>query len=90
MAKHAARDSSGVLLGKETFGDDVVEIDVQRDGQKRDDQHQWLMTEHPVEGMDVAIVQPIESTLPGIVKASMLTALLRAQEPSTHHGCGGE
>src|SRR2546425_7923363 len=87
---NAPHQTSRVLLGKESFGNDNEQVNVQADGGHGDGQGERLMTQHPFETGAISSEPPIKCALAPAIESSVAAALLRPEELSAHHGRGGQ
>ena len=78
----SAVEPACVLLREEALGDNLEQVDVEGNGEKDDAEHDELVPQHPAKSRSVLIVQPLESTLAGLVKGAMTTRVAYFQELS--------
>src|SRR5882762_9532346 len=79
-----ADNQSGVLLGKETLGNDYVQITGQRDGAEHHHQRDELMPQHDLEACLIEVEHAIEAAFGHAVKPSVLLAL-GLEQVCAHH-----
>ena len=87
---YGAHDSSRILLGKEAFGNDNVQINRQAYRGKRDNQREGLMAKHPSQGVFVPTQQAVKEPFAEAVNATVPLGSKRPQKLGAHRGSGGE
>ena len=83
-----AAEHTGVLLGKESFGHDGEQIEVECHRHQQDAQHEKLVPQHPSQTPFIMAVQPIEGRASGLKDSSVLVFAFPLEQHRAHHRRG--